>query len=165
MEKSNDAPVTKSFLTEALDKLVKSFGGTTRESEPVEQSVVVKQFDEDQMIEIAKMYISPEEIDAHDDSMTAEEIVKMVANFNSANEAGVIKGNIDHKTNTEQFSFVKAWVSECDCTIGGHFVPEGTPLLKIKYNDKELWKERKAGGYTGWSIGAKAKGFEYVEVE
>ena len=116
------------------------------------------------MIEISKMYVSPNEVDAHGDSMTAEEIVKMVANANEHISKGTLAGNIDHKTNTDQFTFVKAFVAECDMSIGGNFIAEGTPLLKIQYHDKELWKERKGGKRTGWSIGAQAGSVEYVEI-
>ena len=161
--------VSKSFVEEVVAGIAKYFGGTKRDSNPVETLVVIKQFDEsnDEMIEISKLYCSPMEVDAHDDAMTEEEIRKMVANLDSNIQKGKTKGNFDHDLSktTDKFSFVKAFVAECDCEIGGNYVAEGTPLIKVKYHDADLWKERKEGGYTGWSIGAKAKAVEYVEVD
>lgn len=134
--------------------------------------VILKQFEDDQMVEIGQLYVSPMDIDAHNDTMTACEIVKMVDSVNAAINAGTLKANYDHQkdesgafASTEDFSFIKAFVAECDCTIGGNYVPEGTPLLKAKYHNVDVWKARKEGGYTGWSIGAKAKSCEYIEVD
>lgn len=148
-------------IVESIIKGIDKCSGSTKEEQAI---LIVKQFDDDKMIEISKMYIAPNEVDAHGDSMTAEEIVKMVANANEHISKGNLVGNIDHKTNTEQFTFIKAFVAECDMRIGGNFIVEGTPILKIQYHDKELWEKRKSGEFTGWSIGAQAGSVEYVEI-
>ena len=161
-------PVSEdSIVAKVIKGITEHFTGTKRSADPVESAPVIKQFDEsnDQMIEIGQMYCTAMDVDAHDDAMTLEDVYKMVDNFNEANAKGIVKGNIDHTETTDKFSFIKAWVTECDCSIGGHFVPEGTPLIKAQYHDAYLWKERKEGGYTGWSIGAKARSVEYIEIE
>ena len=167
-------PVSEDSIVEKVLKgLTKHFGGSASHKQVSDlPDLVLKQFEEEQMIEIGQMYISPMDADAHNDSMTAEEIVKMVDNANKAIAAGTLKASYDHERDecgvfkaTDDFSFIKAFVAECDCVIGGKFVPEGTPLLKAKYHNVDVWKARKEGGYTGWSIGAKAKSYEYIEVD
>lgn len=132
-------------------------------------ALVIKQFDEDEMVAIEPMYIAPfdttGEIDGHDDAIDEAEIRKMVDNFNINLEKGNIKSNIDHTEETDKFSVLKAWVNECDCYIGESFVPEGQPIVKTKFHDKELWEQRKSGELMGVSIGAKATACEFVEVE
>lgn len=154
--------VAKSLEDTKLDKilgfLTKHFAGSEKEESPVETLPVIKQFsdDQDEMIEISPMYCGPDEVDAHGDAMTSVEIEKMVSNANKAISDGTLQSNFDHKDQTDGFTFIKAFVAECDMSIGGHIVSEGTPLLKVKYVDKDLWAARKSGAYTGWSIGAKA---------
>ena len=152
--------VSQSFLESVIKGLGKHFGGSNKET-----LTLIKQFDNEQMIEVAPVYIAPMEIDAHNDSITLEETYTMVNNLNKSIANSNLKPNFDHRESTDKFSFIKAWVAECDCEIGGHLVPEGQPLLKVKFHDAELWEDRKNGKYTGWSIGAMATSFRYVEVE
>lgn len=155
----SDEPVTKSYLSNWLDK---HFGGSRKKAQ-----LLLKQFSDDDMIEIAPVYIAPYplEIDAHGDTITLEETISMVANINKNIENGNLQANFDHEETTDKFHFIKAWVAECDCTIGDSYVPEGQPLIKVQYTDEDLWKERKAGERTGWSIGARASSFSYKDVE
>ena len=148
-------------LYKLLNMFEKHFGGTSKEAEAIEKpSTIIKQFDQDKMIEISAFYCAPDDVDGHGDVMSAEEIVKMVDNFNVELVKGNNLSNIDHKESTEAFTFIKAFVAECDMVIGDKPVREGTPLIKVQYNDADLWKARKSGEYTGWSIGARGK---YVE--
>lgn len=157
-----DAPNSEEkVLYKLLNMFEKHFGGTSKEAEAVEKpATIIKQFDQDKMIEISAFYCAPDDVDGHGDAMSAEEIVKMVDNFNIELSKGKNLSNINHKETTEGFTFIKAFVAECDMMIGEKPVREGTPLIKVQYNDVDLWKARKAGEYTGWSIGAKGK---YVE--
>lgn len=159
-----------SIVEKMIAKFTEHFGGTKRKSPEVETAVVIKQFSadtEDEMIEISQLYCSPLEVDAHDDVMTAEELEKLVAAVNEGIASGAISGNFDHNVDepTDKFSFIKAFIAECDMEIGGNFVPEGTPLIKVQYHDRELWESRKAGEWTGWSIGAKAGSTEEAIME
>ena len=148
-------------LYKLLNMFEKHFGGTTKQAEAVEKpKTIIKQFQQDEMIEISPFYCAPDDVDAHGDTMSAVEIVKMVDNFNAVLAEGKNLSNIDHEEYTEGFKFIKAFVAECDMMIGDKPVREGTPLIKVKYSDVDLWKARKAGEYTGWSIGARGK---YVE--
>lgn len=148
--------------------LDKYFGGS---KESKQSPVVIKQFEEDEMIEISQLYVSPLDVDAHDDTIDREEAEKLVKNANDKISKGTLKANYDHEkdsngfTSTDDFTFVKAFIAECDMTIGGNKVVEGTPLIKTKYHNKDVWEERKAGGFTGWSIGGRAGSYEWIEIE
>lgn len=138
----------------------KHFGGTNREVEPV----IIKQFEEEEMIAIEPLFISPMEVDGHGDTMDEVEIRKMVANFNKAVEEERLGTKLFHKESTDKFSVIKAWVNECPCVIGDTLVPEGQPIVKTKFHDKKLWEMRKSGELKGVSIGARAKSYEEIEV-
>lgn len=79
----------------------------------------------------------------------------MVDNLNMNIQKGKVKGNIAHIANTDKIEPIKAWVNPVDCMIGEEFVPEGMPLIKMKFHDSELWDKRKTGILKGVSIGAK----------
>lgn len=145
-----------------IEGIMKHFGGTKRQ-------VILKQFDDEQMLEVAPMFIAfnkeagISEIDGHGDAYAGEEeVYKMVQNFNEALVEGFVQANKFHKEATNEFQILKAWVNECDCYIGENFVPEGQPIVKVQYLDKEAWQKRKSGEYGGYSIGCKA---EVIEVE
>lgn len=111
-----------------------------------------KQFEEEKMEVIEIMYCPPEYDDLHGERMSEIEIRKMVENFNL--NIDKIKGNLGHVKNTDKFKPIKAWVNEVDCYIGETFVSEGTPLVKNKFYDAELYQMRKDGILQGVSIGA-----------
>lgn len=146
---------------DTLWELFKSFSGM-KESTPSQQDstpplqpqTVIKhnKFDEEQMQVIEVLYCPPEKDDLHGERMSDMEIRKMVDNFNE--NITNVSGNLGHMKNTDKFAPVKAWVNEVDCYIGDELVVEGTPLVKIQFNDPELYQARKDGVLKGLSIGA-----------
>lgn len=141
---------------DTLTELFKKFAETNLFKVPAQTSElvpVIKQFEDEQMESIEVLYCAPLEADAHNEGMTEDEIRKMVDNFNT--NITKIKGNFGHAVNTDKFSPLKAWVNECECLIGDQVVPEGMPLVKLKYHDPELWQQRKDGLFKGISIGAR----------
>ena len=146
---------------DTLWELFKSFSGM-KESTPSQQDstppqqpqTVIKhnKFDEEQMQVIEVLYCPPEKDDLHGERMSDMEIRKMVDNFNE--NITNVSGNLGHMKNTDKFATVKAWVNEVDCYIGDELVVEGTPLVKIQFNDPELYQARKDGVLKGLSIGA-----------
>ena len=121
---------------------------------PQQPQTVIKhnKFDEEQMQVIEVLYCPPEKDDLHGERMSDMEIRKMVDNFNE--NITNVSGNLGHMKNTDKFAPVKAWVNEVDCYIGDELVVEGTPLVKIQFNDPELYQARKDGVLKGLSIGA-----------
>ena len=130
---------------------------TSKEAAPVEVMPIIKQLDDEEMIAIEPLYISFGEVDGHGDALESqEEVYKMVDSFNQSISDGHLKYNYDHGEFCEDFVAVKAWVNEVDCHIGDTFVPEGQPIVKTQFLDKDKWEERKAGDVKGVSIQASA---------
>lgn len=161
--------IESSITKNIISWFEKSFGSSGLNLNGNTNLPVIKQFEEEQMIAVEPLYIAPFEttgdIDGHDDIMYEPEIRKMVDSFNSNLEKGNLGTKESHKQDVDYFTIEKAWVNECDCYIGEHFVPEGQPLVKTKFHDKDKWEERKSGELTGVSIGASAKSVEYIEIE
>ena len=114
----------------------------------------VKQFTDDEMIAVEVVYAFPGESDSDGEGMTEETIRKMVGSCNKAIDDGRLSCGLHHETNLDSIEFLKVWVNECPCYIGDTFVPEGAALAKTKFNDTELWEQRKSGELGGLSIGA-----------
>lgn len=165
----SEQDMEKSITKNIISWLEKSFGNTGLKPDGKTNLPVIKQFEEEQMIAVEPLYIAPFEttgdIDGHDDIMYEPEIRKMVDSFNENLEKGNLGTKESHKEDVGYFTILKSWVNECDCYIGDHFVPEGQPLVKTKFRDKDKWEERKSGELTGVSIGASAKSVEYIEIE
>lgn len=144
---SVETEIEKSLIEKVI-KSVKEFF--------VKEVALIKQFDEEKMQAVEVMYV-PDNVDAHEHAMTKEQARKMVDSFNSAIQKGKLKGNLCHAENTQSIEPLKAWITECDCRIGDTYIPEGWPLVKVQFHDKELWELRKAGVLMGVSIGARGK--------
>lgn len=92
-----------------------------------------------------------------------ESIRGFCESFNENLAAGNVKTNLYHLFDDdgnvvvdEGFSVVKTWVTECDCSINGEDVSEGTWIGEFQY-DEALWERKKKGLLKGVSIGAKGK--------
>ena len=159
----DSTPITEKSLTksitEALKGLFKIEPTTNRES------VVIKQFDDEEMVAIEPMYVAPNQVDAHGETATAKTLKGMVDSFNKANADGRLKTVIDHKTVVDDFHPVHAWINPCPCTIGETDIPEGQPVIKLQFTDKDAWEKRKSGKWLGPSIGGRKTGTKEVEVE
>lgn len=139
----------KSLSTTLSDFLDTHFGGTKKET----LIPIIKKFEDEKMEVVEVLYCLPDEADLHNEGMNEKEIRKMVNNFND--NIDKISGNIAHAVNTTAFKPIKAWVNECECMIGEEVVPEGMPLVKVKFFDKEMWNKRKDGTLQGVSMGAR----------
>lgn len=164
-EIDKEESLEKSITENVIGWLEKHFKGSQKESSPTETVPVIKQFQEEQMIAVEPLYIAPMEIDGHNDSMTEPEIRKLVKSFNEALEGGTLSLKESHRDEVEYFTVEKCWVNEVDCFIGDHFVPEGQPLVKTKFHDKDKWEARKNGELLGLSIEGAAGSVEFIEVE
>lgn len=121
---------------------------------------IIKAVDEELMQSIEIVY-EPYELDAQNQWMSPETIVKACKNFNDNLESGNLRPNMYHSkdedgiySSTDSFTILKSWVSEVDCSIGGQDVKESTWICKLQWNNPEVWELRKNGTYLGVSIGA-----------
>lgn len=158
-----ESDVEKSLLAKFSLLIDKAVGGT-KQTEAVNKSLsVIKQFEDEQMVAIEKLYINPiTEIDLAGDTMTLEDTRGMVASLNKAidSEDGIQSG-LFHKANADDvFTVEKAWVAETDCMIGETLIEEGQPLIKVQFHNDAAWGLRKSGELTGISIGARATEIE-----
>jgi len=108
--------------------------------------------DEEKKISVDVVY-EPFAVDVHGQWMSDVTVRKACEDFNIKLAEGKINPNLFHALNTDKFSILKSWINEVDATIGEHFVPEGTWLCSIQYND-QLWEMKKSGEIGGISIGA-----------
>lgn len=143
---------TKSLEEKMVAVLHKYFGGSQNEPKQI-----IKQLDDEQMIAIEPLYIAIGDVDGVGDTYSEPEVChEMVKSFNQAIADGKLKGNYFHKMMTEDFTVLKAWVTETDCIIGETEVKEGMPLVKVKFHNEKAWELRKSGDLKGVSIGAMA---------
>ncbi len=132
-----------------LKTLTKFFGGSKQNTHQV-----IKQFDEEEMVAIERLYTCAGEVDGHGDTLNLEETRGMVESLNKAIEDGSLQSSFFHTHQTNTFTIEKAWVNETDCTIGDSLVKEGQPIVKVQFHDKDAWELRKEGTLQGLSIGA-----------
>ncbi len=150
----SDEIVTKSWLEGFLNK---HFGGSSKEQ------MILKQFDDEQMVAIEPLYVPAGVVDAHGDMVASDDVTRgMVDSLNKAIKEDRLQSGLFHKHLTEGYKIEKAWITETDCTIGETLVKEGTPLVKVQFTSETLWEKRKTGELTGLSIGAKGS-VEVVE--
>jgi len=159
VQEDEDEMMEKSVESAMIKFFKKHFGGSTRG----DVLPTIKALNEEEMIAVEPMYVPPETPDGVGEGMKEEHIRKMVDSANRAISDGRMKANLFHKKTTDKFSFLRAWVNECDCIIGESLVKKGQPIVEVQFNDKALWEARKSGKIMGLSIGAKCKSKRKVD--
>ena len=149
----DDEDLSKSWVMKVINKVL---------SAPKEFPLV-KQFDEEEMVAIEPLYVPAGVIDAHGDVVASDDVTQgMVDSLNNAIENNALQSGLFHKHLTTGYKIEKAWVNQVDCQIGETLVKAGLPIAKVKFTSAALWQQRKEGGLTGLSIGARAS-VEVVE--
>lgn len=142
----------KKSLTEALVQFVEKF---FQENESEAASVeVTKSLDEEQRMALF-VVLSPDEVDLHGDTYSAEEVEKACNNFNTA----CMKANLFHKIETEDAKIVQSFINPANFTTDdGREIKKGAWLQWMYFPETEvgeqIWKCVKAGDINGVSIGA-----------
>ena len=142
----------KKSLTEALVQFVEKF---FQENEDEVASVeVTKALDEEQRMALF-VVLSPDEVDLHGDTYSAEEVEKACINFNTA----CMKANLFHKVETEEAKIVQSFINPANFTTDdGREIKKGAWLQWWSFPETEvgeqIWKSVKAGDINGVSIGA-----------
>lgn len=148
----NIAPSKPTLEEKVFGLLDKYFSGSKREIP------VIKQFNDEAMEAIEPLYIIPDTVDGVGDTISMEDTRLLVKSVNEDKP----RSSWFHKTFTDDFTITKAWINECECTIGDTLVPEGMPLAKVTFSSAKAYESRKSGKISGLSIGASAK-FEDIE--
>jgi cation transport regulator ChaB len=106
--------------------------------------------DEEQRLVYGIVY----EPDAHEDFMSAEEIVKTAHDFMARYANGVGGTGSDHlfAASRSELPIVESFIAPVDFEVGGQIVRKGSWVLAGKVRDSALWEAVKKGQYTGWSL-------------
>lgn len=126
--------------------------------------IVIKQFQEEEMVAYEPLYTPPDVPDAVGDSMEEHTIIDMVDQINKAIAEGRSLENLGHnvpirKAWKYQEAFVSPWPS---CMVGDTEVVKGQPVLVVQYHNERAWELRKEGRIKGPSIGCRGT-FRKVE--
>lgn len=95
----------------------------------------------------------PDEVDAHGDTYSVDTVRKAKESFNKSNPSS----NLFHLVNTDAFSVIESYTLPADAIIADELIKEGTWLMKLQFNDDNLFADVLAGKYSGVSIGAMAE--------
>lgn len=152
--------MSESLTQKVLSGIVKHFGATHSDKTSIP---ILKALDDEKMIAYEPLYIEPDGIDGHGWTASGEVLRAMTESCDKAIKEGRLLAKYDHGEVTNDFHFIKAFTMECDCYIGEHFVPEGQPMIKSQFTDKDAWEKRKTGVLKGVSIGAKGNWEEIEE--
>lgn len=94
----------------------------------------------------------PDEVDAHGDTTSVDEVRKACHNFNKYS----MQANLFHLAKTDTFEFAESFIAPVDMAIGDKLVSKGTWLCTVQCLDDGLWELIKSGEVCGVSIGALA---------
>lgn len=105
---------------------------------------------------VTGIVLEPDEIDAHNDTISSEIIEKaafsFLAQFNRETEMGHM-----HRTFGDiGVELCASWIALEDSTIGGQPVKKGSWLMTVRVISNALWQKIKSGAITGFSIGGVA---------
>ena len=142
----------KAGLIQAFSEFIeKHFGGSAKEEVHVE---LEKAVDEEKRMALF-VVLSPDEVDAHGDTISAEEIEKACLDFNEhCNQA-----NLLHRIHTQKAKIVQSFINMSDFKLDdGRTIKKGAWLQWWKFPEgdevsDELWDLVKAGELNGVSIG------------
>lgn len=120
---------------------------------------VTKALDEE-LMQATFIVMVPDEVDAHGDITSEDEVRKACHNFNKFS----MKANLFHLVETDTFEFCESYILPADIVLGDKFVKKGTWVATIQALDEGLWTLIKSGEINGVSIGALAR-VEEIEEE
>jgi hypothetical protein len=106
----------------------------------------------DELMQATFVVMVPDEIDAHGDTTTEEEVRKACHNFNKYS----LQANLFHLAKTDTFEFAESYVCPTEFVLGDKLVKKGTWLCTVQCLDDSLWELIKSGEINGVSIGALA---------
>jgi hypothetical protein len=166
---ANDDSKRSTFVNKLMQLLDKHFGSEASVSDEFdmkpEDVMVIKQFEDEEMVEYAPLYKAANQPDLVGDAMSQHTIDNMVSQLNKAIEDGVQLENLGHRVPIKnawkyQEVFTSPWPS---CMVGDTEVTKGQPVLVIKYNNERAWELRKQGVIKGPSIGGRGRFVENTD--
>jgi len=113
---------------------------------------VIKALNEELMQALFVVMV-PDEVDAHGDVTSEQEIRKACFNYNKYSR----EANLFHEGSTDSFELADSYILPISCFIGERFVKKGTWLATVQAKDDTLWELIKSGELCSLSIGAIAR--------
>lgn len=107
----------------------------------------------EELMQATFIVMVPNEVDAHGDVTSEDEVRKACHNFNKHS----MQANLFHMVQTETFEFAESYILPTDMILGEHLVTKGSWLCTIQCLDDELWELIKSGEICSVSIGALAQ--------
>lgn len=100
----------------------------------------------------------PDEVDAQNDTISAEIIEKAEHRFlaNFGRDGGTKLGVMHKKFGDVGIELAESWIAKEDSVLGGRKIKRGTWLMTIKVISDSVWNQVKRGALTGFSIGGVA---------
>ena len=113
---------------------------------------------QEELKQVLYIVMVPDEVDAHGDIATVEEVRKACYSFNKeVLHAGRPGANLFHTQPTTSFEFAESYVLPVDIELDGVLVTKGTWVTTLQVIDDELWGFIKSGDICGVSISAIAE--------
>lgn len=106
---------------------------------------------------VTGIVLEPDEVDAHNDTVSMEEIENAAYNFLSDFNRSTQLGFMHKMFGEIGVRLVESWISRSDQVLGGAPVKKGSWVITVKVEDDRLWKRIKEGQITGFSIGGTAR--------
>lgn len=144
--------------------LVEKMKGILYKAAGVDQKTIIKSVDDEKRLALF-VVMSPDDVDAHGDVTTAEEIEKACNNYNTYCN----KANLYHMVETDKAQVVQSFINPSEFeTEDGRTIKKGAWLQwwhfpKDDEDSEALWKSVKEGKITGVSIGARGTGEDIDE--
>lgn len=125
--------------------------------EALQKDIRIAKADKAKQIVYGVVY-EPDEFDAHDDSMTAEEIEKAAHGFMERQNTH----NIDkqHDLDADKGYVVESYIAPVDMTLGDQEIKKGSWVAGVKVTDADTWAQIEKGEITGfsmWGVGKREK--------
>ena len=114
-------------------------------------NAIVKALNEE-LMQALYVVMVPDEVDAHGDVTTEEEVRKACHNF----QKFCRQPNLCHLEKTTTFEIAESYCTPVEFVLGDKTVKKGTWLQVIQTLDPALWELQKSGHFNGLSIGAMA---------
>lgn len=128
------------------------------DEESEKQFVPIVKLDDERRL-VTGIVLEPDEIDAQNDTITAEVIEDSAHEFlrNFQRDGGTKLGFMHTKFGDVGFELAESFVVRDNMKIGGKPVKKGSWVITIKVTSDAIWNDIKAGKLTGFSIGGVAQ--------
>lgn len=113
----------------------------------------------EELMQATYIVMIPDQVDAHGDIVSEEEVRKSCYNFNKF----CMQPNLFHMSQTTTFEFCESFILPTDIVLGDTFVKKGTWVATVQALSEDLWELMKSGEICALSIGALAKVEELEE--